>query len=72
MQTLIGTYGSHKTPCTIFEHDGWYCVEGSQNVNCTSEMLENGVDVETVDDYDMFTASKPIESEEELIEAIEE
>lgn len=72
MQTITGTYGSRKTPCNIFEHDGWYCIEGSTIVNCTNEMLENGVDIETVDDYDTFTASKPIESEEELIQEIEE
>ncbi len=72
MQTINGTYGSGKTPCNIFEHDGWYCVEGSVNVNHTWEELKLGVDVEGISDDDMFTASKPIESEEELVEAIEE
>lgn len=71
MQTITGTYGSHKTPCNIFKHGGWYCVEGSVNVNYTFEMLKNGVDVETISNYDMFfTASKPIESEKELAEEL--
>ncbi len=73
MKTVQGYYGSANTPCDIFEHEGWYCVEGSVNVNrCDEDLLVLGVDVETLPDYDMFTAGKPIESEEELVEAIEE
>lgn len=71
---LEGTYGSYKTPCTIFEYEGWYCVEGSVNVNLSSspEDLFDGVDVEEVCDVDFFTASSPINSLDELIKAVEE
>lgn len=70
-----GTYGSGNTPCTVFvaeESDGtkWYVCEGSVNVNCTDDDIEEGVDVEELYDLDMFTAGKPIESLEELEEAI--
>ena len=68
---LSGTYGSGKTPCTVLYYDGWYCVNGSVNVNRTHEELEDGVDVEEVSDYDCFTWSSPIDTIEELIQAVE-
>ncbi len=64
------TYGSNQTPCTIFVEDGWYCVDGSVNVNHSYCDFYDGIDVETIEDDDMFTASSPIESEEELYNAI--
>ena len=74
-QKLRGTYGSCETPCLIFEYKGWYCVEGSVNVNLAvapDEDLYDGVDIEQVSDADFFTASSPIESLDELIEAVDE
>lgn len=71
MKTINGTYGSGKTPCSIFEHDGWYCVEGSKIVNLASCEIGEGVDVETIPDLDCFTWSDEINSEDELLEAIE-
>jgi hypothetical protein len=68
---LTGFYGSENTPCTVFAHNGWYCVEGSVNVNRTQDILQDGVNVEIVADYDVFTWSEPINSLEELIEAVE-
>lgn len=70
-----GTYGSGKTPCTVFvaetNYGLHYCVQGSVNVNVTTaETIIDGQNVEEVDDFDMFTAGKPIESLEELEEAI--
>jgi hypothetical protein len=50
--------------------DGWYCIEGSVNVNRTHEDIEDGVNAEELSDYDCFTWSSPIESEEELEAAI--
>jgi hypothetical protein len=50
--------------------DGWYCVDGSLTVNRTYENIEDGVNVEELSDYDCFTWSSPIESEEELEAAI--
>lgn len=71
---VTGTYGSGKTPCTVFvaeeRHGSWYCVEGSKNVNCTLDEIEEGVNVEELGDVDCFTWSKPIESLEELETAI--
>ena len=74
--TINGTYGSHNTPCTIYTNTRtsgatWYAVEGSLNVNATMDCLVEGVDVETVDDHDMFTAAVPINSEEILEEQVD-
>jgi len=68
---ITGFYGSQNTPCTVFAYTlfsglTWYCVEGSVNVNATYSDIANGVDVELIDDVDMFTASTPIESIEQL------
>ena len=72
-----GTYGSGMTPCTVFVYENsdgsrWYVVEGSVNVNCTYDEIEDGVDVEELFDVDIFTWSSPIESLEELEKAVEE
>lgn len=74
--TIQGTYGSQQTPCDIFvfeQHDGskWYCTEDSINVHCTYDDLEQGVDVETTNDHNFFTNDTPINSESELITAVE-
>lgn len=68
---INGTYGSEKTDCTIYvaeDHGGyWYAVDDSVNVNYSSSEIIEGCDVECdPDDIDMFTASKPIDSLEEL------
>jgi len=72
---IEGTYGSDKTPCTVFvaAYNGkfWYACERSANVNCTDWMPDDEpVDVECLTDIDCFTWSKPIESLEELENAI--
>jgi hypothetical protein len=73
---VSGTYGSGKTPCTVFVFQNafferWYTIRGSVNVNCTEDPIKNGVDVESLEDFDMFTASAPINSLEDLELAIE-
>ena len=67
------TYGSCLTPCDCFYYNGWYCVEGSVNVNYTPEEIntDSRVNVELLSDTDFFTASKAIESLDELIEQVE-
>tara|TARA_R110000744_G_scaffold334569_1_gene439856 strand:- start:228 stop:467 length:240 start_codon:yes stop_codon:yes gene_type:complete len=74
-RTINGTYGSGLTPCQVFIHKQngltWYAVEDSMYVNATYETLEDGVDVEMVDDVDAFTWSDKINSEDELINAVE-
>ena len=69
-KTINGFYGSNHTPCEIYTLDGWYVVDGSLTVNRTYENIEDGVNVEELSDYDCFTWSSPIESEEELEAAI--
>ena len=73
MAEISGTYG-RGTPCTIFTHETrlgtWYVVQDSVNVNFTPEAVEDGVDVETLDDTDAFTASKPISFEDDLYEEL--
>jgi len=66
-----GTYGSLFTPCRIFVVDGWYAVEGSANVNWThDDELTNGVDIETLQDFDCFTWPGGVDSLDELIYAV--
>jgi hypothetical protein len=73
--TINGTYGSSKRKCEVFVYENrngsWYCVEGSKNVNYTYDEILDGVDVEELNDVDAFTWSSPIESYEELVEAVE-
>ena len=73
---LTGFYGGSQTPCTIFTAEigfkTWYVVEGSKNVNCTYDEVRDGVDVEEITDFDVFTSSKPINSCEDLEASIEE
>lgn len=71
LKEVKGTYGSLLTPCTVLVYDGWYCVEGSCNVNQAAdpEALtdeHHRLNVEEVEDVDCFTASAPINSMEEL------
>ena len=72
-RTISGEYGSNNTPCDIFVYGRWYVIEGSTGVNCapSREDLYDGVNVEEIRDIDFFTADKPIESEEELEEAVD-
>jgi len=71
-----GYYGSGKTECTVFVayvlgSGKWYCVEGSKNVNFTHDEIEEGVNVEELSDSDCFTWNGGINSQDELVNAIE-
>jgi len=68
---FICYYGSGKTQDTGYFYNGWYCVDGSPTVNKTFDTVEDHTDVQELNDVDCFTWSKPIESLEELIEAVE-
>lgn len=74
--TISGFYGSDNTPCEVFVYiDGfttWYCVEDSKNINQTHEKLEDGVDVELVEDIDTMTARNNIMSEGELADQFDD
>lgn len=75
-RTVSGTYGSHQTECDIIVYETnqgkWYAVDGSLNVNCTFDDIENGVDVELLRDHDCCTAPKPINNEHQLESLIDE
>jgi|JI8StandDraft_2_1071088.scaffolds.fasta_scaffold373902_1 hypothetical protein len=71
-----GTYGSHKTKTTVFVYEyssgaKYYTCKGSVNVNKTYDDIDNGTDVEDISDFDMFTASKPINTMTQFIKAVE-
>ena len=73
-RTVEGTYG-RGTPCRVFvvalaPFARWYCVEGSENVNLTDEEIHDGVNVEGLTYFQSFTWDKPIESVEELYNAV--
>lgn len=77
IKTITGTYGSAHTESDIFcatDRHGmtWYVCEGSVNINATFEPVEEGVNIETLQDVDIITAAKPITSESELLEAIQD
>jgi hypothetical protein len=65
------TYGRSKTRDTGYYYNGWYCVDGSININYTYDDVSNGTDVEELRDNDTMTWSSPINSLEELINAVE-
>ena len=69
-KVVNGTYGSSRTACTVFVFGNWYVCEGGQTVNATYDEIEDGVNIEELNDYDCFTWSSPIESLEELINAV--
>ena len=70
-----GTYGGSKTETTIYTYEErggtWYVADGSVNVNFTYDEVEDGVDIEELNDADMFTASSPIESVNDLENAVD-
>ena len=48
----------------------WYCVEDSQNVNCTYDEIEEGCDIEPLKDIDTMTSAKPLNTLEEFYDFI--
>lgn len=70
MSEVNGFYGSGNTPCIIFVYQcknmNWYACEGASGVNATFDDVDLGVDVETLDDVEFFTADNPIDSVESL------
>ena len=76
LKTVKGFYGTGNTPCKIFvyidERTGarWYCVDGSHNVNCTFDSVDNGVGIELLTDIETATSDKPINSLDELFDYV--
>ena len=70
-QTITGTYGSNETETEIYTYTDaddvtWYVCHDSVNVNGTLESVEEGANVELIEDCDTSTAQEPICSEEDL------
>lgn len=76
--TVSGFYGcnkeQNKADVFVYEINGlhWYCIDGSQNVNATYNPIEEGVDVEILEDVDTFTTLFPVESLEDLEQEVDE
>jgi hypothetical protein len=76
-QTINGFYGHlSPNPCEVFIYENrngskWYVVEGGTMVNKTFDDIPEGQNVEELSDVDVFTWSGPINSIDELIEAVE-
>lgn len=73
-----GTYGT-GTKATMFVYQNrnfgyWYCVEGGSNVNYTNDdaILDDGVDIELLQDEDVFEVMGGVHSLEELIQWVDE
>ncbi|MFW6008828.1 MAG: hypothetical protein ACOCP8_06145 [archaeon] len=71
-KTIKGYYGKSYNPCTIFYYNGWYVIENSKNINYTNDIVENGINVETLSDIDFFESEKEIEDLDSLIEEVED
>ena len=75
---LRGLYGNEgDCPCTVFTTAGWYCIQGSININRAYAMwapedLPQPIHVERLDDYDGFTVQSPVESLDELVAHVED
>ena len=74
--TVKGTYGSGKTKTEIFVYEysngaKWYAAKGSSNVNKTHNEIQDGVNIEELQDFDTFSNTKPINTISQFIKAIE-
>jgi hypothetical protein len=72
---INGTYGRSKNNATIFVYEKrngskWYCVETSCNVNLTYEEIQEGCDVEQLQDIDTMSSTSPINNLEEFYDFI--
>ncbi len=75
--TVKGNYGTGN-PCLVVcyqlpnSYTTAYAVEGSKNICFTHEEINEGVNVETITDYDYITANFPVEDEWSLREEVDE
>lgn len=74
MYKVNGYYGTrNEGSILVFKKSNgkrWYCVEGSCNVNCTYDIISEGTNVEELQDIDIMTSSKPIETLSELYDFV--
>ena len=71
---IDGYYGSGNTECKVFVYGYYYCVSGSVSVfeAMDETQLVDGVDVEELSDFGMFTWNEPITNIDMLVNAVEE
>jgi hypothetical protein len=50
----------------------WYCQDGGKGANLTYQEIEEGDDIEVLDDMDSFTVYEPIISPEQILNYLEE
>jgi hypothetical protein len=48
----------------------WYCVEGSSNINCTYDEINEGCNVETISDIDTMSSRDGIYSVNDLYDFV--
>ena len=69
-----GLYGTrNRGTILVYERNNgkrWYCVEGSCNINCTYDEINEGCNVETLSDIDTMSSMDPIESVNELYDFV--
>ena len=69
-----GFYGTRNRG-TIFVYETysgkrWYCVEGSCNINCTYDEINEGCNVERLSDIDTMSSRNGIDSVNELYDFV--
>jgi hypothetical protein len=69
-----GFYGTRNRG-TIFVYETrsgkrWYCVEGSGNINCTYDEINEGCDVERLSDFDTMSSMVGIYSVGDLYDFV--
>lgn len=71
---VSGFYGT-RNAATIFVSERrnytWYCVEGSTNINKTTEEIKDGINIESVHDIDYLSADNPVNSIEDLLQEVD-
>ena len=78
LREVEGYYGvSRPIRTTIFVYEQsngsrWYAVEGSENINCTYDEIEEDTNVEKLRDFDTLGADKPVNSLEDLEREVDE
>ena len=74
--TVTGFYGRgtpHLVHCYSTWGGTWYAVQGSKNINlCPKVVLNSEVDIETLQDIDCVTASKPIKRPQDIVDEVEQ
>jgi len=69
-----GFYGSRNRGTILvyetFSCKRWYCVEGSCNINCTYDEINEGCDVERLSDIDTMSSRDGIYSARELCDFV--